>query len=337
MLENSVTLQINVAPSDLKHLKWILPHQLKQLGNQVSEVLLTYDRPATAGSEKSRSSDELIEFCETLKPNFPHLTLHEVSLEREDLQSVGDEFYGGSLPPIKDHRGRPIFAYFFGLARSKGQYVLHLDSDMMFGGGSQVWIAEALQILQSDPDVLACSPFPGPPLPEIGLKPELHLENYGNLEINLPEKYAHFSLAYAFRHISTRVFLLDRLKFQKKVGALQPKRPIFRQYLRALMHGHPHNEFAEITFSRAMMASGSKRVDLLGSGPGLWSIHPPYRSEGFYSSLPELIRRIEKGDVPEGQLGDYDINSSFFDWGDSAQKTSRSSILRQFAERVLRR
>ena len=46
----------------------------------------------------------------------------------------------------------------------------------------------------------------------------------------------------------------------------------------------------------------------------MWSIHPPYRSAIFYERLPQLIKNIEQGEVPDGQLGDHDMNESMVDW-----------------------
>jgi hypothetical protein len=56
------------------------------------------------------------------------------------------------------------------------------------------------------------------------------------------------------------------------------------------------------------------RVDFLGEPPGMWSIHPPYRSPEFYQALPGLIERIEAGDIPDAQRGDHDVNDSMVDW-----------------------
>ncbi len=56
------------------------------------------------------------------------------------------------------------------------------------------------------------------------------------------------------------------------------------------------------------------RVEFLGEPPGMWSLHPPYRSPNFYESLPDLIQRIESGNIPEAQRGDHDVNDSLIDW-----------------------
>jgi hypothetical protein len=46
----------------------------------------------------------------------------------------------------------------------------------------------------------------------------------------------------------------------------------------------------------------------------MWSLHPEWRSEAFYEALPGLIERVEAGDMPEEQLGDYDVGDSLVDW-----------------------
>ena len=45
----TTTLQINLAPTDLPHLIHILPHQIRQLGGQVDEILLTLDLHQSRG------------------------------------------------------------------------------------------------------------------------------------------------------------------------------------------------------------------------------------------------------------------------------------------------
>ena len=66
------------------------------------------------------------------------------------------------------------------------------------------------------------------------------------------------------------------------------------------MHvGGPRNSFNppwesfETIYSRAMAEHGLVRIDFLGDSPGMWSVHPPYRSPLFYERLPCLIEEIE--------------------------------------------
>jgi hypothetical protein len=47
--------------------------------------------------------------------------------------------------------------------------------------------------------------------------------------------------------------------------------------------------------------------------------------------LPQLIARVAAGDIPAGQRGDYDINSSMFDWTDAIRQKRGS---RRFARAI---
>jgi hypothetical protein len=78
-----------------------------------------------------------------------------------------------------------------------------------------------------------------------------------------------------------------------------------------------------------MMRKGLSRIDFLGSGAGLYSLHPPYRTDTFYRELPHLIARIVAGAIPEAQRGEYDVNSSMFDWTEALrQKTTGRRLAR---------
>jgi hypothetical protein len=51
-------------------------------------------------------------------------------------------------------------------------------------------------------------------------------------------------------------------------------------------------------------------LNILGDRPGMWFVHPPQRRPGLAEELPQLIARIERGDVPVGQHGDDQVNVS---------------------------
>ena len=92
-----------------------------------------------------------------------------------------------------------------------------------------------------------------------------------------------------------------------------------RRIWQALAEGNPPYDLPEVIFSRAMSEHGLVRIDFLRSDPGMWSIHPPFRSQLFYDLLPTLIQQIEAGEIPEAQRGDHDMNDSMVDWS-SARK-----------------
>lgn len=312
-----VSLQINLAPADLRHACEILPHELRQLGDQVAEVLLVLD------VNKNRMVDPgvwehgrvgLKELARQCRKRYPHLRLVEVDTTPSVAQAVADAFTGGEPIPDKDWRGAPIYAYFFGLWAAKHDYILHMDSDLMYGGGSQTWVAEAVQLLQARPDVLLCSPLPGPPTAD------------GRLTAQTLPREPLDSLAYRADGVSTRVFLIDRARLRERATPIEVVAPPRRMVWLARMDGFPPYECAETLLTATLRKSGMVRIDFLGRDRGMWSVHPPYRSELFYERLPSLIAGIEAGDVTEAQRGNYDVDDSMLDWS-----TARKSRWRRLA------
>jgi hypothetical protein len=309
-----VTLQINVAPVDLPYATHTLPHQLRQWGGQVQEILFTFDLHRTArgghfgeGWEERRAP--MRELLERLCREWPAARIAEVDYGAEKAGAIADAFTAGAPLPAKDTKGAPFYPYFHGLHEARNELVLHLDSDLMFGGSSQTWMAEACALMDERAEVLACNPLPGPPMAD------------GALIRETATRLPHSSPAYVFKTLSTRLYLVDRQRMRETVlplPLLGPRRAV--SAAKARLHGNPPFRAAELVISDAMAAAGMCRVDLLGDAPGMWSLHPPYRSEQFFQELPRLIERIEAGDVPDAQRGDYELNDSMFDWSSARRR-----------------
>jgi hypothetical protein len=319
----AVTLQINLTPSDLPHAEHILPHQLRQWAGQVSEVLFVIETSKGRGprfegwTERIPGLHRLIEECSA---KYPHVACVDVDYSASAADELASALFAGHRVPRRAWDGTAVYPYFFGLHAAKHNYVFHIDSDMMFGGGSQTWVAEAVRLLRRQPDVLACNPLPGPPTADGRLTSQRLVPE--------PSEPG----AFRSRTLSTRLFLMDRDRAYSRVGAVRLTQPPRRRIWQAIAEGRPPYDLAEQMLSRAMAEHGLLRIDFLGAAPGMWSLHPPYRSKLFYDSLPRLIQQVETGDIPEAQRGAYDINDSFIDWS-SAQR-SRSSRLRTHAELV---
>lgn len=306
----NVTLQINLAPMDLRHAREILPHELRQLGDQVAEILLVMDvnrNPRIDPAVWERGKAGLRKLADACRQRYPHLRLVEVDSSPAVAKQVADAFSDGQPIPDKDWRGAPIYAYFFGLWAAQHDYIFHMDSDMMYGGGSQTWVAEAVELLRARPDVLLCSPLPGPPTAD------------GRLTAQTLPREPLDSLAYRADQVSSRVFMLDRARFRAQAQPVVVTPPPRRKVLLAHVDGYQPYDCAELMLSTALVKSRLIRIDFLGRAPGLWGVHPPYRSELFYERLPSLIARIEAGDVTEAQRGNYDVDDSMIDWS-TAQK-----------------
>ena len=253
--------------------------------------------------------------------SYPHARSVDVDYAEDTLAEVAKAYFGGLPVPPKVYRGAPFYAYLFALHAASHDLVLHLDSDMVFGGGSAAWMDEAVAVLDALPDVLACNPLPGPPTADGGLRSQVL------------EPVAMHSPAFRSTGLSARLFVADR----RRLVDLAVDRPSRKQALGARVDGNPPVLPLEDVVSRKMERDGLFRLDFLGRGPGMWSIHPPYRSSLFYERLPSLIGDVERGEVPEGQRGFHDLEDCMLDWSDVRPSPFRriETHSRLLLERVL--
>jgi hypothetical protein len=317
-----VTLQVSLAPSDFGHAQFLLPHQVRIWKQQVDEILLTVDFHRSAGrfsAKWAEGKDQILPLARSISG----ARVVEVDYGPAAQARVSAEFFGSLPMPAKDFRGGPYYAYFFGINSARNDLVLHVDSDLFFGGGSPAWTAEAVAKMASQPDVMFVAPLPGPPAPDGSLHSQVGLADPG--------------AAYSFRfdNMSTRLFLLSRKRFRTAIGALRPRRPrSLRNTIKALVDANPAADLPEHLFTDAMRARSLFRLEFLGAAPGMWSLHPPYRCADFYDKLPELVRRVETGDIPEAQRGDHDINSSLVDWSEAVATMARNRWWQRLARRL---
>jgi len=313
----TTTLQINLAPTDLPHLIHILPHQIRQLGGQVDEILLTLDLHQSRGRFGAAWKERLpgfLDFVQQQSAAHSKVRTHEVDYSRKAVRTISEQFFGGESIPPKDWNGGPFYAYFSGFSNAHHDYVFHIDSDMMFGGGSQTWIGEARSLMEARPEVMVCNPHPGPPTPDRRLRSQTLT----------PEPYT--SVAFRADIINSRVAFFDRRRLISKLTPLPLLQPrIFRQWQARLEGNFPYM-LPEDILSFSVRRAGFLRIDFLGEQPGMWSIHPPYRNGIFYERLPLLIQNIEQGEVPDGQLGHHDMNDSMVDWSSVRKLTWRRKL-----------
>lgn len=319
--DRRVCLQVNLHPLDAPHARHTLPHQLRVLGPQVDEVLLTVDGHHSPGSryrleDAQRKAQALREILERLRAADPRVRVEEVDYSQAAMREVAQAFLGGGFVPRKAENGSPFFAYLYGLHRARAPYVLHLDSDLLLGGGSRGWTREAVARLERDRAVLACNPLAGPP--------RLKADPLPGSRDAAP--------VFHWSSVSTRVMLLDRRRFlsgELRVPLLAPPWP---RRVQAFVNYTPPYLALEDSLSELMRRRGFTRVDFLGEAPGLWSLHPVWRSARFYAELPRLIERVEAGDIPEGQRGHYDLNDAMFDWSEvRAARTWRHKARQRLA------
>ncbi|PHP65122.1 capsular biosynthesis protein [Zhengella mangrovi] len=312
-----VTMQINTYPLDLPHFPVSLAHQLRTFAGQVDRVIVSVDvRPPQSGRYKGDTKGErFVRSLEAMRALYPvfemqhnNLSFVEVDYSPAAKADVAGYFFGRDDIPDKAWDGGPFYCYFHGLRAAGPGYVLHMDADMLFGGQSQAWIAEAVDLLRQREDLLFVSPLAGPPHPE-GLK---------GAHANATHAYRRETVdgrpAWRFNSVSTRIFLMDMARFESRIGHLALERPSKSQRLRAFLLGNPPQALsAEMVLSNTLKAHGMGNMHFLGSAEGMYSLHPPFHFEAFHKALPDLVARIERGEIPEGQRGDYDLNPSMVD------------------------
>jgi len=259
----------------------------------------------------------------------------DVDYSQSASARVSAEFFGGAPIPTKDCFGAPFYAYLHGIHAASNSLVLHLDADMLFGGGSQSWLEEAIATSKRRANVLVTGPLPGPPtadgrIPAAIAERHRRTQRYGSAPM-VPGDLDH---AYAFSHMTTRVFLLDRDRFSSDVTSLRRMRLLRPTYPRGL--GHPPFFPLETVVSRAMHEHDLLRLNMLGTDAGMWFVHPPARRPGIESELPALIERVERGAVPEGQRGDDQVNGSMTGWVCEAAPGADPPPWRRIGRRVMR-
>jgi len=335
-------LQINMHPFDARHVVHTLPHQLEAWAGQVDRIIVTLDtRLAKAGRYHAGRYEEargqIFSILEAARKRHPRLVIDPVSYDDATRRKVGAAFFGEDRTwPDRAFDGGPFYVYFHGLLRANADYVFHIDSDMLFGGGSQTWMDEAIALLGRHPDAVCVGPFPGPPDAAGEIDRSLHMRFPGRDDFDGPQKLNVDAPAYRFSTVSTRIFMMDMQRFADRIGVLDLVRPGAARRLRSALYGEsPLSMPAEEVLSANMIAHGLSRIDYLGTGSGMFSLHPPFRSSEFYAQLPALIARIERGDIPEGQKGDYDINAAMMDWSSALHAKRPSARYRKALAQLL--
>jgi hypothetical protein len=302
MSHPKVSLQISLAPPDVRHAVHILSHQLRTLSAQMDEVILVLDarksRTARFNTGWDDAAPTMASFLEEIAHGDNKLRIVYVDYGRESSRRIASEFFGRASIPAKDIRGGPFFAYFFGLAAAAHDYVFHLDSDMLLGGGSQTWVSEAVDLVERRPEVIAVCPLPGPPTADGLLRDQ---------DAYAPQREGPFT--FRFTHFTSRLFLCDRTRLTRSGAPI----PLLREVawparVKGALTRQSMFALPERLITLMMREHRLIRVDQLGEPPGLWAVHPVERSAEFIDALPNIIARIEGGEVTEHQLGRYNLH-----------------------------
>jgi hypothetical protein len=300
-----VTLQISLAPTDLLTASQIVPQQLRVWAQHVDEILLVLNlrrgsgRYGEAWTQRLPGIRRLIgEIC----ARYDHARTVDVDYSEATIERLSRDYLGGVRVPPLDCNGGPFHAYLFAVDQAQNDLVFHCDSDMIYGGGAGAWLDQARRLLAERGDVATVTPLPGPPTSD------------GRLRSQVLEPEPGLDHAFRAKAMSTRHFLIDRRTLRSRLAPIALGRPNAQQRLTAWLDGMPQVKPLEEQISDRMREEGMIRIEFLGDSPGLWAVHPVYRCEAFYQSLPRVLSDVERGAIPDGQRGHHDLNESMTDW-----------------------
>jgi hypothetical protein len=293
-----------------------VPHQLRRLRAELSEVVLAVDLSPPVG-RFAEDWPRRRRALEAWLAEQSQVRVVEIDYGARARTAVRDRLGVSRWLPLRDWRGGPAHAYWHALCAARHDAVMHLDADMLLGGAGQGWVAQSMQLIDAHADVFSVSPLPGPPTAD------------GMLRSQASRRDARWPEAHVFDSFSTRVFLLRLSHVRRRLGGIRAEFDS-AHVLAACSRGRLPWVLPEVAIARAMRARGLCRVDRLGEGAALWSLHPPYRSATLLAALPALIARVESGDVPEAQRGDHDINDALFDWREARAALAARSRRRRW-------
>ena len=274
-----VSFTVNVCNSDAPYLEQTLRHMMRQLRFPFFERIATYDPGHQVGKYAERiqgSQNEVERILQNLMAEKVIDRIDVVPWTDEDQHRILMKYFGDERIDLKDFSGAPIYQYLYALDACSGDYLFHVDSDMLFyRQGDCSWIDEGLALLQRESHAIVATPQGGPP------QARNWLERLTGISFEAKPKadwhQAHF--------ISTRKFLLDVARF-KACLPLQQAKP-----------GEP----LENSLTHTCKKKGYQRWSM--NGYQHWSIHPWRHDENYLRYLDDLIWAVENGIYPFTRTG----------------------------------
>ena len=218
------------------------------------------------------TASSLLELLEKLVSEGVLDRIELVPWDENTRRKVMKKYFGDPDVSPRCPSGTAVYQYLCGLECCSGDYLLHLDGDVIFYcSKAGAWIDEAIEFLQKrEPAVLACAPA-GPPrtrslLASLTSKPERNV---------VPRTRWRQSVG-----VSTRDFLMDRRKMEDLL-------PLLRS---------AESEALEHSLSHTFEATGAERWHMQGSD--CFTVHLWRRTRQFYRHRDELIWAVENGVYP---------------------------------------
>lgn len=198
----------------------------------------------------------------------------------ETTRRLYHDWFGIECSATHTVRGYPLAAPLSGFGACTGEYILQVDSDLLVGRGdrSHDYLSEMIEALEASPRALTASL---------------------NIAGSEPLPFSEGADEHPWR-IEVRGCLFHRAR-------LLAARP----FANSVVDGKP-----ELSWHRAMDTSAERGafLSLRGGGRQTFFIHPPNDLKRSLSDWMTLIDLVEKGHLPEKQIGKVDLVGGILDW-----------------------
>jgi hypothetical protein len=291
------TLSILVARTDIPFMMQTIPHLVKECQFEFTERVLIIDTAPLSGNYRHRPGigtlEELRLCCQQLKEQKVVDKLLDIDYSENYRKQVYQKHFGRDVKTTHNYRGYPILGSIFAIESAASDYIVHFDSDMLlYQQTGHSWIQDGIKLMEENPDIMFVTPLSGPPSGD------------GSLKQRGVKYQRHASGHYSFTDFTSRKFLVNRQRLEQMLP-LQPLWISWKRRLLSYFTGQSAMWNWEVMVSHRLKETGYVRVDL--DSPQAWTLHTPDHGAKFIQSLPTVINKVEKGDYPSVQAGDYDL------------------------------
>ena len=308
----SCSLWMLAARTDLPYMMQTIPHLIKMSNFPFKEVVLAIDTAPLSGDKVLRpgigTMTELRDCCNKLINDGVVNRVVDFNYSKEYREKIYQKHFGTPLKLTHNYKGYPILGTIFHIEETESDYMVHFDNDMLLYQQSDYsWINEGIKLMEEHEEIMALRPLTGPPTQDASMYQQ----------VNYERDAAGF---YKFKFFSSRVYLINRKRFDR----LLPLPILWRSYRRKYLNNLPLGvktllnnitgkgklDSWEVMVSNKLETT--KYVRAVMDSPKAWTIHPKDRSEEFFAALPNIIEKIERGEYPLEQAGYYDLRLKYW-------------------------
>jgi hypothetical protein len=279
-MPHSVSFTVNTCVTDVPFVEKTLRHVFRSLDFAFTERLIAFDPGSPTGKYDSRRRGDpshILAVFDRLMADGLIDRVDTIPWDSERQAEVLERYFHRDDIALKDFDGAPIYQYLYALDQCTGDYVFHMDSDMLFHTSAGTsWIDRAIEMLRREPKVVFATCRGGPP----------QARNFAERVLRRPlgpRPASYWAKADTF---STRYFLMDRARFEDNLLPIVQDKP---------------SEPLENSITHTLALRGLERWTTTGTDN--WSIHPWRHDDNYLRYLDDLIWAVEQGVYPFVRTG----------------------------------